>query len=191
MWKKNKEIEKLKKSKNKIKPNYNWILKITSITFVISIFFTIISESIIPNVPVLFGIILVIIFIFIGALFDMIGVAVASAEIKSFNSMSAKKLKGSMKAVNLIKNADKVSSFCNDVIGDISGIVSGSAGVIIALKLSETLNTNLLVTTLIITSLIASITIGSKALGKSYAINKSNYIVYEFAKSLSIFERKK
>jgi CBS domain containing-hemolysin-like protein len=187
MWKKNKDIEKLKNQKKKASTNYNWIIKITLIAFIISILFTITSESIIPNVPLVFGILLVIIFIFIGALFDMIGVAVASASAISFHSMSAKKIRGSTTAVNLIKNADKVSSFCNDVIGDISGIVSGSAGVIIAVRLSTMFEVNVLLLTLLITSLIASITIGSKALGKSIAINKSNYIVYEFAKIISYF----
>lgn len=187
MWKKNKEVEKLKKQKKKTSANYNWIVKITLLAFFISLLFTITSESVIPNVNLVFGILLVVLFIFIGALFDMIGVSVASASAISFHSMSAKKVHGASLAVKLIKNADKVSSFCNDVIGDISGIVSGSAGVIIASKLSNMYDLNLLLTTLIITALIASITIGSKALGKSVAINKSNYIVYEFAKVLSFF----
>lgn len=37
------------------------------------------------------------------------------------------KLEEQMLRLNLKKNADKVSSFCNDVIGDICGIISGAA----------------------------------------------------------------
>ena len=89
------------------------------------------------------------------------------------------------------KNADKVSSFCNDVIGDICGIISGSAGVIIATFLANTFEINIFIVTLLVTAIIAALTIGGKALGKSIAINKSNYILYEFSKLVSHFYKKK
>ena len=44
---------------------------------------------------------------------------------------------------------------------------------------------------LIITALIASFTIGGKAIFKSIAINKSNEILYEFAKILNLFKKNK
>ena len=49
-------------------------------------------------------------------------------KFRVYHAMSSKKIKGAKKAVSFKKNADKVSSFCNDVIGDICGIISGSAG---------------------------------------------------------------
>jgi CBS domain containing-hemolysin-like protein len=179
----------LKKQPKISNVNYDWVFKIVLITFLISILFSFVSEKIISNVPGYIGVVVILLFVFIGALFDMIGVAVATAEEKPFHSMSAKRLKGAKVAISLIRHAPKVSSFCNDVIGDISGIVSGSAGVMIAIKISNMLSLNLLLVTLIVTSLVASLTIGTKALGKSFAINKSNYIVYEFAKFISIFYR--
>jgi CBS domain containing-hemolysin-like protein len=171
--------------------NYNWVIKIVLATFLISLVFSSFSEAIITNVSGYIGIVVIFLFIFIGALFDMIGVAVASSDEKPFHSMSAKRVRGSKMAVTLIRNAPKVSSFCNDVIGDISGIVSGSAGVTIAIKISNMMDIDIILTTLIVTSLIAALTIGTKALGKSFAINKSNYIVYEFAKLLSFFYKEK
>lgn len=167
--------------------DYKWIVKITLIAFLISFAFSFASETIIPNVNTMFGVILVLAFIFIGILFDMIGIAVTSSDIKPFNSMSSRKVRGAKLAVKMIKNADKVSSFCNDVIGDICGIISGSAGVIIADSLSNALNVNEFIITLLITSIIAALTIGGKALGKSYAINKNNIILYKFSKFLSYF----
>ena len=101
--------------------------------------------------------------------------------------MATKKVKGAELGVRLIKKAPKVSSFCNDVIGDICGIISGSTGLTIAIIIAEKLNVPLLFVTLIITALIAAMTIGGKAIGKSYAINKSNVILYRFVKVLSIF----
>ena len=130
-----------------------------------------------------------ILFIFVGIIFDMIGTSVTASDISVLNSMASNKIRGAKLAVKLKKNADKVSSFCNDVVGDISGIVSGSAGIVIALRLSSLLNTNTLITTLLVTGIISSITIGGKAIFKGIAIKKSNTILYRFALFLSLFYR--
>lgn len=187
---KKKDLKELKRKKLQ-KSNYNWIIKVTLSAFVISLIFSIISETIIPKVNIIFGIIIVIFFIGLGILFDIIGIAVTSADEKPFHSMNARKVKGASIATNFIKNADKVSSFCNDVIGDICGIVSGTASVIIASDLSHTFNLNLFVTSFVITAFIAAITIGGKALGKTFAINKSNYILYNIIKILAFFYQHK
>lgn len=179
------------KKKELKKQNYKWIMQITTLAFIISFCFSFLSETFIPKVGLILGIIVLVIVVLIGIIFDMIGVAVTSADEAPFHSMSARKVKGANVAVTFKKNADRVSSFCNDVIGDICGIISGSAGVIIAASLSKTLNINIFIVTLIVTAMIAALTIGGKALGKSIAINKSNYILYEFAKIISNFYKVK
>lgn len=176
-----------KQNKNKKAVDIKWIIKIVVASFFISIGFTLISETAIPNVGIFIGIILTLIFIIIGVIFDMIGIAVATAEEAQFNSMVTKRVKGAKMALKLKKNADKVSSFCNDVIGDICGIISGSTGAVIALKITSLYNFNSLLTTLIVMSLISSLTIGGKAMEKGYAMKKSNKILFNFSKILSIF----
>ncbi len=121
----------------------------------------------------------------------MIGVAVTSSNEEPLHAMSSKKIKGAKKAVSFKKNADKVSSFCNDVIGDICGIISGSAGVAVATSLANTYNLNIFYTSLIVTAIIAALTIGGKAFCKKIAINNNHKIVYLTAKILSKFEKKK
>ena len=109
----------------------------------------------------------------------MIGVAVTSSNEEPLHAMSSKKIKGAKKAVSFKKNADKVSSFCNDVIGDICGIISGSAGVAVATSLANTYNLNIFHTTLIVTAIIAALTIGGKAFCKKIAINNNHKIVVQ------------
>jgi len=176
--------------KNKKLVNYNWIIKITAITFGISLVFSLMSETIIPNVNIFISLILLLIFIGLGILFDIVGVSITVADQKTFNSMATKNVKGAKLAVKLIKNAEKVSSFCNDVIGDICGIISGSTSASIAIMLSSKFNWNILIVSLIITALVASMTIGGKAIGKSIAINRSNSIIFRFSSILAIFYRK-
>ena len=188
MKKKEKEtIKKLTKQTKSEKSNLIWVLEITIIAMIISFVFSFGSETILPNVNAFLGIIIVILFICLGILFDIIGVAVTAANEKPFHSMSTQKVRGAKVAIIFKNNANKVSSFCNDVIGDICGIISGSAGVIVATSIADSFSLNIFLTTLTVTSLIAALTIGGKALGKSIAINKSNMILYEFAKTVSYF----
>lgn len=182
--------KQLQRNKKKELIDFKWIIKITLLAFSISFIFSALSETIIPNVNLIVGIIILIVFILLGILFDMVGVAVTAADIAPFNSMNSRKVKGANMAVLFKQNADKVSSFCNDVVGDVCGIISGSTGSIIAITLANTLNIDKFLTMLIITALIASLTIGGKALGKSFAINKSNTILYEFSKFVSYFYKK-
>ena len=185
-----KNIRKQEK-KNKRKINFKWILKITILAFIISVIFSLLSELLMPNVNVIIGIFIMIFFIILGIAFDMIGVAVTAADITPMHSMSAKKIRGAKQAVNFRQNADKVSSFCNDVIGDICGIISGSAGVYIASELSNIWNANVIILSLIITGTISALTIGGKALCKSYAVNNSTIILFEFSKFISKITLKK
>ena len=175
----------------KKKKKNNWPLIVTILAFFISLLFSLISESIMPKVGIIIGIIILILFILIGIIFDMIGVAVTSSNEEPLHAMSSKKIKGAKKAVSFKKNADKVSSFCNDVIGDICGIISGSAGVTVAMGLSNRFNLNLFWTSLIVTALIAALTIGGKAFCKKIALLNSHKIVYMTAKIISKLEKKK
>ena len=156
----------------------------------ISFCLSFIANTTIPNLNLIFGIIITLVFILIGIIFDIIGVAVTTAEEKVFHSMNSRRVKGASLAVKFKKNADKVSSFCCDVIGDICGVISGAAGITIVSILVDKYNFNLLLTGLITTAIISSLTIGGKAIGKSFAINKSDIILYEFAKFISNFYNK-
>ena len=194
--KKSTEKEELKnllvqtRRKEKIKKehvNVKWIIQIIIMAFVISFALSFVSEMTIPKLSIVFGILITLIFIFIGILFDIVGVAITSADEKVFHSMNARQVRGAKVAVTFKKNADKVSSFCCDVIGDICGIISGAAGTTIAVGLANIMEVELLFVSLTVAAVIAALTIGGKAMGKSFAINKSDIILYEFAKIVSIF----
>ncbi len=196
MFKKKKkpnELENLKvqtKRKEKVKKELidkKWIIKIILITFILSFGMSCLAEVTVPNFNLIVGLIVTLIFITIGILFDIIGVSVTTASEKVFHSMNARKVRGADIAVNFKKHSEKVSSFCCDVVGDICGVISGSTAGAIALTLSTMIDCNAFWLTLIVTAVIASLTIGGKAIGKSFAINKCNIILYEFSKLVSYF----
>ena len=76
-----------------------------------------------------------IVLISIGVITDVIGTAVTSADEQPFIAMASKRIRGAKQALQLIRKAERVSSLLNDVVGDIVGVVSGSAGSVIALYL--------------------------------------------------------
>ena len=170
----------------KSKQNIKWILLITSLTFVISMIFSYLSEKILKKSNIVIELLVLLTVILIGIIFDMIGVAVTTCAEYPFHAMASRKIKGAKTAIKLIKNKDKVSSFCNDVIGDICGIVSGTAGVIIATSIAK----DSIICSLLVTATISSLTIGGKALGKKVAVNKSENITKIVSKILSIMEHK-
>ena len=181
------------KKKEKVKKEHidkKWIATVVIVAFLTSFTLSFISEMTIPNLSLWLGILVTLFFIFLGIFFDIIGVSVTTADEAVFHSMSSRKVKGANIAVKFKKNVDKVSSFCCDVIGDVCGIISGAAGTTIAAILVTQFKFNTLFTSITVAAIIASITIGGKAIGKSFAINKSNIVLYEFAKFISNFYKK-
>ena len=114
-----------------------WVLTIFFTTIFISGIISLVSEEImdVSNIATAFLILLVI--IFIGIIFDVVGVAVTSADEAPFHAMAARKVRGAREAIKLLRQAEKVSSICNDVVGDICGVVSGSASATIAVQLLQ------------------------------------------------------
>ncbi|HCX63677.1 MAG TPA: hypothetical protein DHN33_00505, partial [Eubacteriaceae bacterium] len=122
---KNKETKKKDSNKErKNKKQKRWIVFITILTFFLAMGFNLISELMLNNQDILVSFIILLAIIGLGIFFDMVGIAVASADITPFNAMASSKLKGSKEAVNIVKNASQVSNICNDVVGDICGIIS-------------------------------------------------------------------
>ena len=174
-------------TKKKDKGTRFWIPKIFSITLVISVLFSLISQKVfLSSESLILPLLVILIIVLVGVIFDIIGTAVTSASETPFLSMSAKKIKGAKAALGLIKNAHKVSSFCNDVVGDICGIISGAAGSMLVLKIvSIGLRLDLL--TVLTSGLIAAVTVAGKAMGKRLAIQNSQKIIYSVGYLLSFF----
>lgn len=173
------------KKESKIK----WIITVLLLSFGLSVLMSLGSNVVIPKINIYVGIAIIILFIAISIIFDMIGVAITAAEETPFHSMASKKVKGSTHSVKLLKNSDKLASICNDVIGDVCGVVSGSAGVLVSSSLADNLDKDVSIITLIVTAIIASLTITGKAIGKSAAIKNSEKITFRVGKIVSIFKK--
>ncbi len=165
-----------KKQRNK---TTRWVALIFVVTIIISGAISLISEEIMDGSNTITAFIILLIIVSIGIIFDVIGVAVTSADETPFHAMAAHKVTGAKEAISLLRKAERVSSICNDVVGDICGVVSGSASATIALQILQSVDQISWprIVSLLMSSLVAGLTVGGKAIGKTFAVNSSTYIM--------------
>ena len=165
------------------KKTVNWVITIFLITIVVSGVISFLSDTVMGGSSIGVAFLILLLIILIGIVFDIIGMAVASADEKPFHSMASRKVSGAQEAIRLLRNAERVSSICNDVVGDICGVISGSASATIAVQVISDLDfTWPRIITLVMSSLAAGLTVGGKALGKTIAVNSCVEIVHSVGK---------
>ena len=176
-----------------------WVVTIFLVTILISGTISLLSDVIMSVSTMFVAFLILLTIIFIGIVFDIIGMAVASADEKPFHSMAARKVLGAQESIRLLRNAERVSSICNDVVGDICGVVSGSASATIAAQILSNFDmTWPQIVSLAMSALAAGLTVGGKAIGKSFAVNSCTDIVFAVGKFLhtvnhlpALFRKKK
>ncbi len=190
------DADSIKKERQK---TIRWVITIFFVTMLVSGSISLISDVIMESSTIFVAFLILLIIVLIGIIFDVVGVAVTSADEKPFHSMAARKVPGAQEAIMLLRSAERVSSICNDVVGDICGVVSGSASATIAAQVLQRMEfSSLTVVSLVMSALVAGLTVGGKAIGKTFAINSCTQIVTLVSKILyslkhipDLFKKKK
>ncbi|MBR1654353.1 MAG: hypothetical protein IJ690_05335 [Clostridia bacterium] len=180
----------MKKDNKKDSSEFKWFITIIVLSFVLSIIFSFISTFAMGKLSIFPALLILILIIFLGIIFDTVAIAVTVANEAHFHAKASKKIAGSKTSLKLIKNSGKVSTICADVIGDIAGVLSGSISALIAGKITSNFGLTFDIQ-FIISAIVASLTIGGKALGKGIAQRNSTQIVGIVGKILKIFNREK
>lgn len=183
--------ERRYKSSKKLNRLTIWTINITVITFMLSAFFTFITEITTSTAHISAAFMLLILLVVISIVADAIGVAATSCDLAPLLSMASRKVRGSRTAIKLVKNAEKVSNICCDVIGDICGIVSGSCtlAIVISLTIHSPDKTAFWVSVLL-SSIVAALTVGGKSVFKGIAIKHSKEIILLVSRMLFFLEKK-
>lgn len=164
-----------KKERNK---TIRWVVTIFFVTIFVTGLISLFSDYIMSVSGMVVAFFILIIIILIGIIFDIIGVAVASADEKPFHSMASRKVPGAQDSIKLLRNAERVSSICNDVVGDICGVISGSASATIAAQVLNHFDFGWpQIVSLAMSAFVAGLTVGGKALGKTFAMNSCTKII--------------
>lgn len=176
----------MKKENSEIK----WFIQVFIMTFALSMLFSYISANGVSNLSLIPAILILILVIAVGIVFDIIGVAVTVANEHEFHAKATKKVKGSKDSIKLIRNAPKVANICADVIGDICGVLSGAISALISMKVTEQFGMSFNIQ-FILSAIVAALTVGGKAIGKGIANNNSTKIVHAVGIILNKFSKNK
>ena len=170
-------------SKREKRKQIKWIVTVFLVTMQITGTISFASDILMENSSMAVAFVILLAIILIGIIFDMIGMAVATADEKPFHAMASRKVPGASAAIGLLRNAERVSSICNDVVGDICGVVSGSASATIAAQILCNFEFSMpQIVGLLMSALCAGLTVGGKAIGKSFAVNSCTKIVHTVGK---------
>lgn len=164
------------------KKTVRWVITIFVITLFVSGAISFLSEELMDRSGMVAAFAILLVIVLVGIVFDIVGVAVTSADERPFHSMAARKVPGAQESIRLLRNAERVGSICNDVVGDICGIVSGSTAAVIVAALQRDFSTTNVMISIGVTALISGLTIGGKALFKKVAINECTAVVYRVAR---------
>jgi len=178
--------QNVKKGKKiKIKPDWKWISTAFGVTIGISATMSFLSNEVLSGGGLVLSFVVLLSIILLGIVFDIIGMSVTAAEEKPFHSMAAKKVPEAPLAIWMLRRAERVSSICNDVVGDICGVISGSASAVIAARVVMDMQPTVAsVVQLLMSAVVAGLTVGGKAFGKSIAMNNSTQIIHAAAKAI-------
>jgi len=169
-----------------------WVVTIFIVTIFISGGISLLSDVVMALSSMAVAFLILLLIIAVGIVFDIIGMAVATADEKPFHSMAARKVPGAQEAIALLRNAERVSSICNDVVGDICGVVSGSASATIAAQILSNFDFSWpQIVSLAMSALAAGLTVGGKAIGKSFAVNSCTNIVHTVGRLVYSLNRMK
>lgn len=183
-----KQSKEVKEKQSKLKDKF-FVARMFIMTFTLSIVFSVITEVVLSGGSILLSFALLFMLIMISIVFDMIGTAAASCDIQPFISKASRKDKKAVIAVGLLKGAEKVSSFCNDVVGDICGIVSGGCAGAIVIAIASSGGTTQIILNVVFSAIVSALTVGGKAIGKLLAIRQSEKIISMVANVMSIFKK--
>ena len=174
-------------SKKERSKTIRWVVTIFFVTIVISGVISLVSDEIMSRSGIGLAFVILFAIVLLGILFDIIGVAVTAADEKPFHAMASRKVSGARESLKLLRNSDRVSSICCDVVGDICGVVSGAASATIAALIISRANFGWpQIVILMMSALVAGMTVGGKAIGKGVAIGSATKIVQTVGKIIYV-----
>jgi Mg2+/Co2+ transporter CorB len=161
-----------------------WVIKIVGWTFVITIALSLLSGTMIPRMHTGFALLILFFFVAVGVFFDILGLSAATADTRPFHSMAARRVPGAVQSLRLLRNPEKLTNFCNDVVGDIAGIISGATASVIVTRLAHDGSAEMIFLQVLFSAVVSSLTVGGKAWGKAIAVRHNVYIVKQMGRAV-------
>jgi len=171
-------------------PRFRRVLIIGSWTFFLSAAFNFGSISALGSLSLLPSLSVLLLVVAVGIIFDVVGTAAAAAREDPFCAMASQRIPGAREALRIVHGADAVASFCNDVIGDICGTLSGAVVATIVFQIASSgVRSSMGSLNAVLVALAAAITVGGKAWGKGIAIHNYVAVLMTVGRLVRFFEQ--
>ena len=187
---KDKKKFKLPSPGTNVAVSHGWTVIATVLSFILSVAFSIFTSVLMENMSLLWAFIVLFAIIAVNILFDIIGTSVMNAEEPPFHSLSSRRVKGAAQSIAIIRHAPQIASICCDIIGDIAGIISGSASAVIVAELIIVFGWDGILPSLLLTGVVGALTIGGKAAFKGFSMKNANSVVFFIGKISNFFKFK-
>ena len=174
------------------KNNLKHLMVVFAATFVLACLVGIGAAALMQYTSMVVSWVLLLVIIVFGILFDIIGIAATAASEAPHHAKAANRVFGGKQAVNLVRNADKVANYANDIVGDVAGTLSGAFAASIIIEMVyyyPTLKTYEIWLNTIMLALVASLTVTGKAMGKTLAINEADEIIAAVGRLIATIEK--
>ncbi|MDE7330570.1 MAG: hypothetical protein K2N30_05755 [Clostridia bacterium] len=183
-----------RKKKVKKRHKYAWLtwgISVFFLSFALTVVFSFFTEVAIKDSASYICVIVLFVLLVLNIGCDLLANAIISCSAEAFHAMASRKIKGAKRAVTFCRNASKLSSIFADVIGDICGIVSGSAGAALVVHMATVGTTGELIASIGVSAVIGALTVGGKAIFKHFAIKFNKQIVFGFARFTTFFKKER
>lgn len=190
----NSKVKHTHKKKAKKKHKYAWLIwgiSVFFLSFALTVVFSFLTEVAIKDSAAFICVIVLFVLLILNIGCDVLANAIMSCSPEAYHAMASRKIKGAKRAVTFCRNASKLSSIFADVIGDICGIVSGSAGAALVVHMATTGSTEALIASIAISAIIGALTVGGKAIFKYFAVKFNRQIVFGFARFTTFFKKER
>jgi len=130
-------------------------------------------ENLSRRIPLEYSVPLFFLVVVLGIACDGIGIAAARAKEEALLSMASRKVTGAREAVWFVRNAPRVSSVFNDLMGDVSATLAGALAVAMVLRAK---GPDLYLTSAAV-AVASFLSVGGKALFKPFALKYAETII--------------
>jgi len=141
--------------------------------FALSLVLNFSYENLARRIPLGFSVPLFFLVVALGVAADAVGIAAARAKEEALLSMASRKVAGAKEAVWFVRNAPRVSSVFNDLMGDVSATLAGGLAVAMVLRFR---GPDLYLTSLAVAGA-SFVSVGGKAMVKPFALKHAETVI--------------
>jgi hypothetical protein len=154
------------------------VLALSFAAFLLSFVMNAAFEGISHGISLGVGIPLTLSVVGLGVISDGLGVASARAKEGPLLSMASRRIIGAREALWFVRNAAKVSSVCNDVLGDVAATISGALAVAVSFSVQAAYpDISWLLATSAAVGVASALSVGGKALFKPVALKYAESMI--------------